>query len=108
MIELRKEFMTKKYNMLHQQLYKDSELVIYGISQPSVDDPSEIVKWYEVFEYRVMPPDQYHNDSYELYPKADEYFGKWAWSCTNDASVMKVLKKHFPNHPMTKGYIDIP
>lgn len=86
---------------MHHQLFKDDELVIYEITQSFADGDGHS-KWYEVFRYRVMPADQYHDDEYELYPKADEYFGLWAWSCSNDKVVNKVLRREFPNHPMAK------
>ena len=101
MIELKKEFETKKYGFHHHQVFKDGELVIYEISKDNADGDGKTV-WYEVFKYRTLPPDQYHQDEYEQYPKADEYFGNWAWSCSNENIVNKVLKREFPNHPMTK------
>lgn len=102
MIELKKEFDTNKYHLHHRQLFKDGDLVIYEISQPKVDDGGYSI-WYEVFKYMVNPPDQYHDDEYELYPKSDEYYGIWAWSCSNIGVVDKVLKREFPNHPMAKN-----
>jgi len=100
MIELKKDFEVKKYRMRHHQLYKDAELVIYEVTQPFIEGKGHS-KWHEVFRYRVMPPDMYHQDEFEKYPN-DEAFGVWAWSCSNDKVVNKVLKREFPNHPMAK------
>lgn len=101
MIELKKEFEYKKYRISYHQLFKDKQLVIYQINQPFAEGDGAST-WYEVFRYKTMPPDKFHDDEYELYPKSDEYFGIWAWSCANEKSVNKVLRREFPNHPMAK------
>lgn len=85
MIELKKEF--RKKGVDFKQVYKDDELVIYKTGFPS----------FEVFRPMIHNADKYHMDVYELYPY-DEAFGSFAWSCSNESSVNKILKKHFPNH----------
>ena len=92
MIELKKEF-TKK-GIVFKQIFRDDKLAIYSTSFPS----------YEVFKIIVHKPDRFHDDEYELYPY-DEAFGVWAWSCSNEKVVNKVLKNHFPNHPMKEFII---
>ena len=89
MIELKKEF--RKRGVDFKQIYKDSELAIYQTGFPS----------FEVMKVIIHKADKYHDDEYELYP-CDEHFGRYAWSCSNENSVNKILKEHFPNHPMTK------
>lgn len=78
MIELKEKFEIKKYRMAFHQLYKDNELVIYRVE-------SENSVWYEVFRYRTMPPDRFHDDEWEYYP------GDEAWSCSNLDVVRKVI-----------------
>lgn len=78
-------------------MFKDDELVIYEVSQ-SCD--GEVNRWYEVFKHVVRPIDKFHDDEYEYYPN-DESFGSWAWCCSNEACLKKVLKMHFPNHKLT-------
>lgn len=89
MIELKKEF-TKK-GVLFRQIFKDSELAIYETGYPS----------FEVFRVVIHKADKYHDDSYELYP-CDEHFGRYAWSCSNEESVNKILREHFPKHELTR------
>lgn len=95
MIELKKEFDTKKYQMHHVQLYKDEKVVVYRITQPSDNDRMKWNSWYEVFRYTVNKPDKFHDDEWEQYPKSDNYFGEWAWSCSNLDVVKKVLLRRF-------------
>ena len=97
MIELKKEF--KKKGVVYTQLFKDENLVIYELSEASVNDPAEVIRWYEVFRPTIHRADIYHPDEYELYPY-DEAFGNWAWSCSTVKSVEKILRKHFENHPV--------
>lgn len=97
MIELKKEF--RKKGTKFRQLFKDDDLVIYELSRNGEDGNG--YHWYEVFRRYVKAADIYHADQFEKYPY-DECFGVWAWSCSNEKTVNKVLKEHFPNHPMTK------
>lgn len=99
MIKLKNEFSKKGFNFV--QLFKDDELAIYQLSRQHADGDG-ISKWYEVFKVQVKQPDIYHNDEFEKYPN-DEAFGVWAWSCSNEQVVNKVLKREFPNHPLSKG-----
>lgn len=78
----------------HKQLYKDEELVLYSLSIAS----------FELFTYKVRPPNNFVDDDYEVYPSPED-FGSWAWSCTNPSCVAKVLTLHFPNHPLTKSML---
>jgi len=94
MIELKKEF--KKQGTLFQQIYKDSCLAIYRLSRQGMDN-DKVYSWFEVFRITRRASDAFHNDDYEKYPN-DEAFGTWAWSCSNEESVRKVLKKHFKEH----------
>ena len=93
MIELKKEF--KRNGVNFKQVYKDSDLAIYKTGFNS----------FEVFSLIVHKPDVYHNDYYEMYP-CSEYFGKCAWSCSDENSVQRILKEHFKNHKLTvNGFI---
>lgn len=94
MVELRKEFRKKGINYV--QLYKSSDVVIYGLYLTRIDN-GEIDYWYEVFKPIVGKfPQAYGDEDVEKYP-SDEEFGVRAWSCSNDASLNKVLQQHFPN-----------
>ena len=104
MIYLKEHFV--KGGVEFTQCFKDSELVIFQLSQPSIDDPSEITKWYEVFQLKVKQKDIYHPDEFEKYPN-DEAFGVWAWCCSNEKCVVKVLKKHFPKHSIPKWLLEL-
>lgn len=99
MIKLKEKF--SKKGVVYEQVYRDGVLAIYELSTISVDDPSEIIRWYEVFKITVHKADKYHPDEYELYPY-DESFGLFAWCCSTESCVGKVLYEHFPNHPITK------
>ena len=85
MVEFKKEFSKRGINF--KQIYKDDKLCIYQTSFPS----------YEVFRRVVHAPDRFHEEDYELYP-CSEAFGKWAWSCSNEESINRMIKKHFPKH----------
>ena len=85
MIELKLEFTKKGINF--KQIYKDDKMVIYQTSFPS----------YEIFRRVVHSPDIFHQDTYEQYP-SNEAFGTWAWSCSDEASLNRMIKKHFPKH----------
>lgn len=82
------------------QCFKDDELVIYNLRQKHLDD-DDYSEWYEVFQLKVKQKDIYHPDEFEKYPN-DEAFGQWAWCCSNEKCVIKVLKKHFPKHSIPK------
>lgn len=98
MIEYKTEFTKRGTRFI--QIYKDKALVVYQLDH-YYDEYGVTTHNYEVFKYTVHTPDKYHNEEYELYP-SDSSFGFWAWSCSDEKSVNKILKKHFPNHPMTK------
>lgn len=102
MIELKKQF--KKRGVVYTQIFKDEELVIYELSEASIDDPSEIIRWYEIFKPVIHNANQYHSDDFELYPY-DEAFGFWAWDCSNESVVAKVIYDHFKNHRFAKEVI---
>lgn len=92
MIELKKEF--RKKGVDFKQIYRDNELAIYKTGFPS----------FEVFRITVHKADRYHDDEYELYPY-DEAFGLFAWSCSDEKSVNRILNKYFPSHELsTKGF----
>lgn len=95
MIELKKQF--KKRGIVYTQIYKDEDLCVYELSEASIDDPSEIVRWYEIFKPVIHNANQYHPDKFELYPY-DEAFGNFAFCCSNESSVAKVIYDHFNNH----------
>lgn len=99
MIELKKEF--TKRGTEYKQVYKDSCLAVYRISRCS-EDNNKPYHWYEVFRIYRKAPDKYHKDEYEKYP-FDEAFGSWAWSCSNEESVKKIIKEHFKGH---EGLLD--
>lgn len=82
MIELPKRF--RKYGEVFEQLYKDSEIVIYKSTFPSV----------EVFKYKVKKPNKYHDDNWEAYPSETD-FGQWAWCCSCKKQFDRVLATHF-------------
>ena len=86
MIELRKKF--RKYGEEFTQIYKDSEIVIYNTTFPSV----------EVFKYKVKKPDKFHDDTWEAYPSEND-FGQWAWCCTCKKQFDRVLVNHFTLSP---------
>lgn len=98
MIELKKEFHTKTGDF--KQLYKKDGLVVYQVTRKH--DNGVTTHWYEVFKIYIHKPCKYVKDYYEIYPALTD-FGVWAWSCSNEGSVWKVLKKHFPEHNVTKG-----
>ena len=87
MIELRKDFTTKGVN--YHQVYKSQDLVAYRCSRL---DGSET--YYELFKYKTHAPNKFRDDEFEVYP-SDEVFGLWAWCCSSQKSVEKVLNKHF-------------
>ena len=93
MIQLKQEF--DKKGTHYKQIYKSKALVLYQLSR-FYKEYGITVQHYEIFRYVTHTPDKYHNDEYELYP-CDEAFGRWAWSCSNEASLLKIYKKHFNN-----------
>lgn len=91
MIELKKEFVKK--GTTFKQLYKDSCMAVYRLSRPSDGNGKESY-WYEVFRIIRKKADIFHKDEFEKYPY-DEAFGEWAWSCSDEKSVEKILNEHF-------------
>jgi hypothetical protein len=98
MIELKKEFHTKTGDF--KQLYKKDGLAVYQITRKH--DNGVITHWYEVFQLKAHKPNNFVQDYYEIYPSSSN-FGDWAWSCSNEESVLRILRKHFPEHNVTKG-----
>lgn len=98
MIELKKEFHTGTGDF--RQLFKDGGLVVYQITRKH--DNGVITHWYEVFQLKTHKPNNFVTDEYEVYPSSSN-FGDWAWSCSNEESVWRILRRHFPDHDVTKG-----
>lgn len=87
---LPKEFVKKgvKYTLLDKNevfvLYR-CESITYGYS------------YFEVFKPRMGKPHPMSDEDYdlvELYP-SDELFGIYAWCCSNEASLIKIMKNEF-------------
>lgn len=74
----------RKYGEEFTQIYKDSEIVIYKTTFPSV----------EVFKYKVKKPNKFHDDNWEAYP-SDADFGNWAWCATCRKQFDRILSTHF-------------
>ena len=74
----------RKYGEDFEQLYKDSEIVIYKTTLPSL----------EIFKYKVSKPDKYHDDIWEKYP-SESSFGSWAWCATCREQFDRILSTHF-------------
>ena len=93
MIELKKEIRKKGRTLT--QIFKDEDIVIYRVDRRY--DNGTDGYWFEVFKPVIHCKDTYHNDCYELYP-SDEAFGKWAWCCGNEKSLVRIINEHFPKH----------
>ena len=95
MIELRTQFNRK--GITFTLLFKDNTVVLYEATRES---NGIIGKWFELFKYRIHPKTQFIDDDFEWFP-SDETFGQWAWSCSNEQSVLRMVKKHFPFYDAT-------
>ena len=87
MIRLKECFV--KRGKRYTQVHRNDDMALYFVN-------NKHECYYEVFRIRVEKPNNFVNDEYERYP-GDECFGIWAWCCSNEKSLEKVLKKHFPN-----------
>ena len=89
--ELKKDFVLRGVH--YSQLIKNDVFVIYRCEKYNG------IFYFEVFQYRLsnLHPMSRELDLYdkkEAYP-SDESFGGWAWCCSNEACLKKVMRNKF-------------
>jgi hypothetical protein len=86
MKKLKKEM--QKKGMKFFQVYENETFYIYA---------TIIEDWfnsYEIFTKKLNKPWKYCEEESERYPRDDD-FGVWAWSCSNDTSLSKILRQKY-------------
>lgn len=73
-------------------LFKNERINVYQVTMTYSTNEKDI--FIEVFKPKICKADIYHTDSYEKYPKDNE-FGKRAWTITTMGSLNKILKNEF-------------
>lgn len=93
MIQLKKTF-KKTGGRTFTQVYRTDKMAIYLVEWPEGN------KAVEVFKITVSNS-PFYDGPFEKYPSNEE-FGKWAWSCSTQPSLEKIMKRHFPDIPIPK------
>ena len=54
-------------------------------------------EYFEVFRYRLVKPHPLSGEDYDLmeYYPSDEMFGIYAWCCSNEDSLQKIMREKF-------------
>lgn len=103
MVRRLKEKFTKN-GVTYTQIERNEKYAVYECTQQGYGFKNEIITntYYEVFMLVVRPVNEFNKnlkafegyDDYEVYP-CDEYFGKFAWCCSNKDRLRSVIKCHF-------------
>lgn len=92
---LKKEFV--KNNKGFKQVLETSNFFMYQVTAYGNDNYQDI--YYEVFKKKPQLEQIYSDSGWTktgnriYYYPSNEHFGLWAWCCSNEKCVMKVLKK---------------